>query len=207
MLSLIPAFVRLAVERSFAADELLAPLFGTRSMVYRVPHVAAACVSEQQHWETFIADSRYDFVVLAARWQWLTEEPVYGKFRIPPQSAFGPDGKVPQSIHERRRIFEEGLRRTVKALLRTGAHVVLISQVPNIGKVDVSGCLERGSAKKDLQMGRQPAGCLGATRSTVMPRSQFVDGLITLLGNENEHVTAVAAQCMTQRSCIGTIPI
>lgn len=189
-----PAFMRIAIERDFEIDARMATgcplLFGTQCKVFQAPKRTEACFEQQKEWEKFIETSRYDYVVMAARWQWLFEDSVYGSYWMDPQGVIAPNGKVPPRASRRREIFEAGLRRTVRSVLRTGAHVVLVSQVPSVGKYRVRGCLERPSAKTAMAAGRQPAGCLGVIRETALTRSRFIDGLINRLGNEFEGVTA-----------------
>lgn len=186
------AFIRLAMEHDIELNlhmwTACPALFGTRRVI-KAKGAMEACAAEQAKWQEMVKKDAYDFVVVASRWQWYFEPGEYGEMKVGEEVLLDADGRVPPTMEGRKRVFENAFRSTVATIADTGAHVIVLSQMPHVGK-EMRGCMQLGTARKAVAEGRQPKACLGVTRKRAMIRSRWVDQLIERVANEDSRVTA-----------------
>ena len=97
-----------------------------------------ACRGAVERWDAATADGRFDLVVLAARWMWLYEPTTYGDVRIRRDLLLDVDDPR-ATVEDSRRVFARRLRETAETLTARGSRVLLVSQVPNAGRM-LEGC-------------------------------------------------------------------
>lgn len=148
-----------------------------------------ACDSMSEEWRRGIVRGNFSHVFLVSRWSTSLEEGEYYKrgplaeYRLLERGQ--ERGSDIPGVNASRVVFERALRRTVKEAAAAGKKVVVVSEVPDIGRGSFlckqwlkkrqrgdGGALRRGA--KD----RQPGVCVGASRGLVMKRLAYTNRVI-----------------------------
>ena len=157
------------------------PIFGTYKIYWRSglrveSQTQVACRQQIRDWERAILAGKYDLVVLAARWTHLFEDTRYGELEV----EFAQLAEVDTPVGSRkqgREIFESHLRETVEKIGATGAQILLVGQVPNLGR-PIEGCRELSrflySARDATRLIARRCGS-GVTRETATSRLAYSD--------------------------------
>lgn len=188
-----PLAMRMAIEHGLSLDAFTMPAcvglltLPSENNAHRTPF----CRKEQAYWRRRIERSPYDVVLLAARWNFLTEEQNYGGFVVKRRIVLNRHGETPKTSTFRKR-FKKLIGETANIVLRSGARLVLIGQAPNVGK-NIRGCLRLPASKKAVTEGKIPRACKGATRKDVLRRSRFMDTLFEKMAYTDRRITAVTA--------------
>ena len=172
-----------AMRFSFFTFTGCTPLFGTFK-VYGRGGVAAespkqrACREQTAIWERHVRDTRYDYVVLASRWAWLYEPTQYEGYEVRRDLLVMKDAPV-YDVAASRRTFSRQLRRTVQAILNSGAQAIVFSQVPNHGKV-LEGC--DNLPRYIIRDARVELRCTAVSKAAVLTRLQFTNEQVREVG-------------------------
>lgn len=182
--------LRMALEHGYDLDACSKP---GCSALLTVPF-REHCTPEQKYWRQQLAQTPYDLVMLATRWAWLTESNKYGDYFITP--AFRRWGLLlPGDNADTKTLrirMKKLLNESVEGVLRSGAQVMLVGQVPGPGK-SVHGCMQLPVSKQELAEGKIPAACLGVSRRDAIQRNRFMDTLLTKMAYADKRITAITA--------------
>lgn len=112
------------------------PVFGT-SKIYgenanpNFERRTQLCAEQIQAWQDLLKEQKFAYVILAARWMWLFEPTEYEGEVVRLRRHFLVDSDRPSMTTESsRKVFIQGLERTVREITRGGARGLIVSQPP-----------------------------------------------------------------------------
>lgn len=162
------------------------PIFGTYKIYWRSglsepSPTQVTCARQIGLWRDHVlATPRgYDLVIIAGRWAHLYEPLEYGDLNIEYAQLAVP--RMPLGTREAgRTIFAEKLTETLRSIEATGSSVLVVGQVPNVGRVidhcsDLSRFVYAGSNLTAAVARR----CRGIPRTAALERLAFTDATIT----------------------------
>lgn len=188
---IIPLVLRMALEKGYDLD-VVAKASCAAFLTAPVPE---KCLEAQKYRRETLEQTPYDLVVLSSYWVSYAEAETLKHFPTYPQRSYWelwqvgrtPDAKT---LHERVTQFMD---ETVDVILRSGAQVMIVGQVPEAGK-NIGGCLNLPASKKARAEGTIPAPCLGGKRRIVLRRSRFVDMLHDKMARAERRITTIPSR-------------
>ena len=139
------------------------------------------CNEKRKGWFEELRRSNFSAVFLASRWTKFVEERKYGSFAQIPQMYFFQHGqeskKRNKGLEMMRLNVATALQQTTEQILNLGMKVILVSQVPDVGR-SPRGCLSRPSFDFGIMRRGQPFWCVGADRVLARQRMEFTNRMI-----------------------------
>lgn len=168
----------------------------------------AFCETLVETWRRWSTGGDFGIVFLVSRWSTSVEAGEYfsrgplAEYRLR-ETGTGA-ALAAGGVNESRAVFERALRRTVREIARGGSRVVIVSEVPDIGRgsYQCKRWLERWARGERRVSGGQPGVCTGATRKLAMGRLAFTDRVIREVAHEvqgAESIVPSAYFCDNQR--------
>jgi peptidoglycan/LPS O-acetylase OafA/YrhL len=152
---------------------------GLKRVVAGYPHYDDACTAQRARYLDLInGASRIDFVLFAARWSAYLAD------------TYREDGE-PHSLAHGLALFEEGLDELVAALAPSGAKIVLMGEMPQMGFDPIPCVILQSIARDHINLWRDPrerARCAAATAA--IPEK----AMLARLAGPNAALKAVAAR-------------
>lgn len=156
-----------------------------------------------EEWRREIARGNFSHVFLVSRWSTSVEKGDYYKsgplaeYRLVEQGQEGPVAMP--GLNESRTVFERALRRTVNEIIAVGKKVVLVSEVPDVGR-GLFLCKQwlrkrRGNAQESGRRTKngQPKMCVGASREQALKRLDYTNRVIGEVAQEVNGVERIVS--------------
>lgn len=161
------------------------------------------CKELAEEWRRGIAQGNFSHVFLVSRWSTSVEEGAYYRSKSLAEYRLVERGQertadIP-GLNESRMVFERALRRTVKEITAGGKKVVLVSEVPDVGR-GLFLCKQllrkrRGNTHELQQRTkhRQPKVCVGAQRAQALRRLAYTRRVIREVSREMKNVDCIVS--------------
>jgi peptidoglycan/LPS O-acetylase OafA/YrhL len=144
----------------------------------------AVCQQLVDQWKNYIPKAHAQVVVLAARWDWLSQDTRFGAQPVTYNAVVRGDSDPGNPEHSQRVIVEQ-LAHTIATLRAAGKRVILMGQVPPHISAEIA------CAKTNLHRSDVNTLCRRVSRSEILSRVAFMNKVILASAANQHDVTAI----------------